>query len=172
MALTIKKLTNANVYFDGNSLLGVVEEVSLPTIAVKQIEHKAIGMFGTIEVPTGLDKMELKMKFSSISESMLEKVADTHEAWSFQVRSSLEEYEGGSRSSESSFIAYFTGRGKEIPGLAFKQHENVDMEITFAIDYYKMEIGGASIIEVDAKTNIYKVGGEDKLATYRANLGI
>lgn len=172
MAVDIRKLTNANVYFDGANWLGKVEEVGLPEVALKQIEHKAIGMHGTLEIPTGMDKMELKMKWSSLLPDALKKASNGYQAFEFQVRSSLEEYEGGTRTTESSVVANFRGRPKNVPAVSFKQHENVDAETMFAVDYYKLEIGGESIYEIDATNNIYKVNGVDLLATYRANLGI
>lgn len=172
MAVDIRKLTNANVYFDGQNWLGKVEEVNLPEVATKQIEHKAIGMHGTVEIPTGFDKMEVKMKWSSILPDAMKKVGNAFEAFNFQVRSSLEEYQAGTRTGEASVVAFFRGRSKNLPNADFKQHENVDAETNFAVDYYKLEIGGETIFEIDVTNNIYKVDGVDLLATYRANLGI
>jgi len=40
------------------------------------------------------------------------------------------------------------------------------------VNYYKLEVGGDEIIEVDAINNIFKVEGEDVLEERRNNLGI
>ena len=42
--ISINRLTNANVYLDGGSMLGRAEEVSLPVLKAKMAEHKALGM--------------------------------------------------------------------------------------------------------------------------------
>ena len=161
MALDIKKLTNANVYFDGVNFLGKVEEVTLPEVVFKQADHKVIGMVGSIETPTGMDKMELKMKWSSLLPDALKKISSGFDAWNFQVRSSLETYEAGSRTGEDSVVAFFRGRAKNIPSVGFKQHENVDAETSFSIDAYKLEIAGETIFEIDFTANIYVVDGVD-----------
>ena len=42
--IAINRITNANVYIDGASLLGRAEEVELPQIKAKMSEHKALGL--------------------------------------------------------------------------------------------------------------------------------
>ena len=43
---------------------------------------------------------------------------------------------------------------------------------TVSVQYYKLEIDGEEIVEIDVINNIYKVGGEDLLAERRQNLGL
>jgi P2 family phage contractile tail tube protein len=172
MPVEVRKLTNANVYFDGQSYLGRVEEVNLPEVAIKQAEHKALGMFGGMDIPAGMDKMELSMKWSTVDPVAMRKVSNAFRSWDFQVRSSMERYEAQGRTAQDSYVAYFRGMPKNIAGQNFKQHDNVEAESKFSITYYKLEINGAIIYEVDVLNNIYKVDGVDLLATYRANLGI
>jgi P2 family phage contractile tail tube protein len=172
MAVEVRKLTNANVYFDGASYLGKVEEVNLPEAGFKQAEHKALGMFGGLDIPSGMDKMELSLKWSTVDPVALRKVSNAFRSWDFQVRSSLERYEAQGRTAQDSYVAYFRGMPKNVPGQNFKQHDNVEAESKFSISYYKLEINGQIIYEIDVLNNIYKVDGVDLLATYRANLGI
>jgi P2 family phage contractile tail tube protein len=172
MAVEVRKLTNANVYFDGTSYLGKVEEVNLPEVQFKQAEHKALGMHGSLDIPTGMDKMELKMKWSTVDAVAMKKVSNAYKAWNFQVRSSVDRYEADGRTAQESYVAYFRGMPRNIAGQNFKQHDNVEAESNFTITYYKLEINGNSIYEIDVLNNIYKVDGVDLLATYRANLGV
>ena len=60
--ISINRLTNANVYLDGGSMLGRAEEVNLPVLKAKMAEHKALGMVGTIEAFAGFEKLEGKIK--------------------------------------------------------------------------------------------------------------
>lgn len=172
MAVEVRKLTNANVYFDGQSYLGKVMEVNLPEVAFKQVEHSALGMHGSLDIPTGMDKMELTMNWSTVDPVAFKKISNAYTAWSFQVRSSLERFESTGRTAQDSYVAYFRGMPTNIPNQAFKQHNNVEAESKFSISYYKLEINGAKIYEIDVLNNIYIVDGVDLLATYRANLGI
>ena len=64
------------------------------------------------------------------------------------------------------------GYPKAHPGGSFKAKEDTELENTFTVNYYKLEIDGEEIVEIDVMNNIYKVGGEDLLAERRQNLGL
>ena len=64
--IEINKLTNANIYMNGNNLLGRAEEVDLPQIKHKMAEHKALGMVGSAEFFAGIDKLECKIKWNAL----------------------------------------------------------------------------------------------------------
>ncbi|MOA16877.1 Phage tail tube protein FII [compost metagenome] len=170
--IKINRVTNANIYVDGISLLGRAEEVSLPTIKNKNAEHKALGMVGIVEYFAGIDKLEMKIKWNSFYTEVMKKAANPFEAVKLQIRSSIEGYQGGSRVSQTPVIIYVTAQYKDFPLGNFKQHDNVELESNLSVTYCKMEIDGEEVMEIDVESNIYKVNGEDLLAQYRENLGI
>lgn len=172
MSISINKLTNANIYANGASLLGRAEEIMLPAIKHKMVDHKALGMVGTAEFFAGIDKMEAKIKWNSFYLDVLKKVADPTTPVQLQVRSSLENWGSAGRQSQKAVVCYITAAYKDFPGGSFKQHDNVEAESNLSVYYYKMEIDGQVIVEIDVLANIYKVDGVDILATYRQNLGI
>ena len=96
MALQVKKMYNANAYVDGVSFLGKTEEVELPEIMAKMVEHKALGMIGGIELPSGWEKMEATIKWNSFYPDAMVKAADPFKTHNLQLRASLEEL-GSSR---------------------------------------------------------------------------
>lgn len=49
--IQINRITNANIYLDGNNLLGRATEIKLPDVSLIMQEHKALGMVGKIELP-------------------------------------------------------------------------------------------------------------------------
>ena len=51
----INAIYNANVYLDGNNLLGKAGEFKLPEFEIGQDEYKALGMVGTIEAFAGFE---------------------------------------------------------------------------------------------------------------------
>jgi P2 family phage contractile tail tube protein len=172
MALSIKKLTNANVYLDGNSLLGKAEEVSLPDLSGKMAEHKALGLVGTTEFWAGLDKMEMKIKWNSMYPDVMKKSANPVQSYKLQVRASLESFDSTGRSAQDPVVCYVTGTFKKNPGGNFKQHDNVELESMLTVNYVKLEIKGETIYELDVLANIFNVDGTDILQQYRSNLGI
>jgi P2 family phage contractile tail tube protein len=173
MATTRKKISNANVYVNGASLLGKVSEATMPDITIKQIDHAPLGQHGVTSLPVGFDKMEMTLKWTSFYNDVIASMADGYNSISGQLRSSQETYDaGGGRSAEESFVYFFRGRPTNLPTGSFKQHENAEGETKVALDYIKLEIAGSTQFEIDVVNNVYIVNGVDKLATYRANLGI
>jgi hypothetical protein len=169
--LTVNRLTNANVYINGSSFLGKAEEIDLPKITAKMAEHKALGMAGALELISGFDKMEARIKWNSMYPDVMSLMANPYQVHAFQCRSSLENYSAVGRGSEVPVVCYFRGQFKETPSGNFKQHDNVELDSRLAVSYMKLEINGTAIMEFDALANVYKVNGVDILAKYRENIG-
>lgn len=169
--IKINRVTNANIYVEGNSILGQAEEVSVPEIKYSLSEHKALGLVGKMEFFSGIDKLECKIKWNSFYKDTLVKFADPFKSLQLQVRSSLEEYGATGRTAQKAVVVHMTAQNKNFPGANFKQHDNVEMESTLGVTYYKLVIDGQNIVEIDVLANIYKVNGVDMLSTYRANIG-
>lgn len=170
MAIEINRITNANVYLDGGSLMGKAEEIKLPDIVAKMAEHKALGLAGTIELPSGFDKMEGEIKWSSYYPDAMAKVANPFKFVSIQVRCNVETYGGQGRTDEKPLVTFLTVAFKKNPGGTFKQHDNAEFPTSFTCYYIKQVFDGQDVLEFDAMSNIYKVNGEDMLANYRANI--
>ncbi|MDD2870128.1 phage major tail tube protein [Neomegalonema sp.] len=184
--IAVNRVTNANVYMDGRTLLGRAEEVDLPQVKHKMAEHKALGMIGASEFFAGVEKMECKIKWTSFYPEVLRAAADPFKAVRLQLRASLETYTGQGRVAETAVMVSLTAAFKDFPlgsfkqheavfkdfplG-SFKQHEAVSPESNLAVHYAKLEIGGQEIFELDVMENIYKVAGADVLARYRFNIG-
>lgn len=172
-ALSINRITNANVYADDlGSLFGQAEEVNLPKLAMTMVEHKALGMQGKIELPAGYDKMEITIKWNSFYPETFKKFANPYKAIKIQIRSNVEIYEGGDKVDEKPLVVYATVQSKGFPLGNFKAQDNVEMENDLSCTQIKMEYDGASIIEFDANANLLLVDGVDQFAAYRNNLGI
>lgn len=169
--ISINKLYNANVYVNGVSFLGRAEEVTLPKVQAKMVEHKALGMFGVIETAAGIEKMEAKIKWSSLYPEVIGEAANPYKSVSIQVRASLETHDSTGRIAEVPVVAFMTAQFKQFPGVGFKHQDNAEVETELTVSYYKLTIDGKDYIEVDAFANIWKVEGEDILAQYRTNIG-
>jgi uncharacterized protein len=169
--IKVTRCTNANVYLEGGSLLGRAEEINAPDIKFKNSEHKALGMVGVAEFTSGIEKMEMKIKWNSFYEDVLSKIANPFQTVKLQIRANVETYDSTGKTSQEPLIIYLTGAVSNFPGGNFKQHDNVELESNFKIYYYKQTLAGNDILEVDVLSNIFKVEGEDMLAEYRTNIG-
>jgi P2 family phage contractile tail tube protein len=170
--IEINRITNANIYVDGSSKLGRAEEISLPNVKFKMSEHKAIGLFGAMEFPSGVDKLEMKIKWNSFYVDVMKKSANPFQSVQLQLRANMETYDANGRSAQVPVVVFITAQYKDFPLGNFKQHDNVELESNLNVYYFKMEINGEEIAECDVLANIYKVNGVDLLSSYRQNLGI
>lgn len=169
--IKVNRVTNANVYMDGNSLLGRAEEAALPAIKQLMAEHKALGMAGKFEVPAGFDKMEAKFKWASVYPEVMKKCCHPRKAVQVQVRASVETWTGMGLTAEAPLVCYLTGTFKDFTPGTYKPHDNVENESVMSVTYAKLEIDGEEIFEIDVLENIFKVAGEDVLETFKSNIG-
>jgi len=169
--IQINRITNANIYLDGASLLGKAEEIKLPDISAIMQESKGLGMIGKIELPAGFDKMEGEIKWNSLYEDVAKLLGNPFVARQLQCRSSVETYNALGRVQEVKLVTYLTVQFKKAPLGTYKQHENAEFQSAFTCTYIKQVLGGTEVVELDYMSNIFKVNGADQLATFRANIG-
>ncbi|MCD8173802.1 MAG: phage major tail tube protein [Alistipes sp.] len=168
----IAKVCNANAYVNNVNTHGLAVEFTLPDITPLMADHDVLGMFGSIELANGLDKMEAAAKWSYPSNDLLVAFADVHTSVEIMLRSNKAVYEDGTKTDDVPIVANIRGTSKGLPGGTFKAKENTELDTTFAVNYFKLEVDGQELYEVDIMNNIYKVDGVDKLAALRENLGI
>lgn len=169
--IQINRIVNANIYADGTNLMGRAEEIKLPDINAIMQEHKALGMVGKIELPAGFDKLEGEIKWNSLYEESAKIMANPFKAVQLQCRSSIETYGSGGRIEEVPLATFLTVMFKKNPLGTFKQHDNAEFPSGFTATYIRQVVKGKDVLELDYLANIFKVNGEDLLATYRANIG-
>jgi P2 family phage contractile tail tube protein len=170
-SIQINTLNNANIYIDGNSLLGQAEEFKLPVVTFKMADHKAVGMVGTIKLPSGIDALEGEVKWNSFYPSTWPKLLDPFGTLQLQARGSLETYSSQGRIKEVPYVVFLTASFNEVPAGEFSQNDKAVFNSKYYASYIKQRVDGQDILEIDAMANIYKVGGVDKLDIYRRNIG-
>lgn len=169
--IQVNRIVNANIYIDGTNLIGRAEEIKLPDISAIMQEHKALGMVGKIELPAGFDKLEGEIKWNSLYEEAAKAMANPFKAVQLQCRSSIETYGPGGRIEEVPLATFLTVMFKKNPLGTFKQHDNAEFPSSFSATYIRQVVKGKDVLELDYLANIFKVGGEDLLSTFRDNIG-
>lgn len=169
--ITINRLTNGNVYIDGTSYFGQIEEVTLPDVKAVFSDVKVLGMNGKVELPTGIDKLTAKLKMNAPYAEILKLQANPFKTHNFQFRGSLDGYQGSALTSQTAYKVWMTGTFKNAPAGVVKQNDNVEMEAELNVTYVKMVIGTEEILEVDVLNNIHKVAGVNILSGTNANQG-
>lgn len=170
--MNITKVYDANVYVNNASKHGQASEITAPTITAVMTDYKAMGMVGSAEFFNGFDKIETTIKWTYPDNAAQKACANFLKPVDLMIRSSKAEYDNTGISAEKPIVMYVRGYPKAHPGGSFKAKEDTELENTFTVNYYKLEIDGEEIVEIDVMNNIYKVGGEDLLAERRQNLGL
>lgn len=169
--IAINRVTNANVYMDGSSMLGRAEEIKMPDVSAIMQEHKALGMVGKIELPAGFDKLEGEIKWNSFYPEAGKAMANPFRTVQLQCRSSVERYSSQGRIEELPLVTFLTVMFKKNPLGTYKQHENAEFSSSFTCTYIKQVLDGEELLELDYMANIFRVNGEDILEDYRSNVG-
>lgn len=169
--MTVYKVTNGNVYLDGNKLVGKFEEITFPDVKYKMSDYTTLGMMADIELPNGIEKLEAKIKFSSIFAEEFKKLADISKPATLIFRGNKEGFEGNAvRSSETNLTIQISGIGKNIPLGGFKANEmGGGFELTMAVWSCTVTDNGQPVLEFDAFSNTFKVGGNDLTAKFKLN---
>jgi uncharacterized protein len=168
--INISRVTNANIYLDGASLLGRADEVQLAWPKAKMVDHKGLGMAGTAEFPAGIDKLEARIKWSSIDSEVLVSLS-IFQSHQVQIRASIEQYTSQGRTAEMPFVGLMTAQFKDGGPLTFRQHEQVDFPTTLVVYHCEYYVAGVQYLLYDVLANIYSINGIDQLAQFRANIG-
>jgi hypothetical protein len=169
--INISKVFNARVYIDGSDFIGRAEEVELPKVKFKFADSKGLGLYGEFELPSGLDKLEAKIKLNSIYPDFVKIASDPTTTRTVIVRASNQYWTNTGVMAEKPIKAELRGFFKEFDSGKFKKADNTEAEATMSVFYYKLEVDGEEILEIDVLNNIYKVNGNDVLQNYRINLG-
>ena len=165
----INRITNANVYLKGTTLIGRLEEIELPNIKFSTEDVKALGMFATIEMPTGLDKLEAKLKWNAVYGDNF-KDESPLKACSLTIKSNMKSQGAGGVLKDIPVTVTLSGVFKEIPLGTLKGQEKIDgLQHVMTVYYVKLEEAGTQIYEVDVFNNIIKFGSEDILNEFRLN---
>jgi P2 family phage contractile tail tube protein len=165
-------LNHCNVYGDGNNFLGQFEEVTLPEIKNKSVDHRAGDMIGTRTLPTSLEKMEATLKGTGLYEDFYILIADPDQMVSLQVRANLKKFDGQGLAAEVPVVVYLKGWFPSRKAGTLKNQDPAKPEYKMELSYYKLVVDGAELEEVDVDNHIHRVNGVDLLAQFRSNLGL
>lgn len=164
----INTITNANAYLNGVRLAGKLSELTLPDVKLKTEDVQALGIFGTVEVPVGLEKMEAKFKFNAIYADAWRQEKSTRSSVII-VKSNMQKHSSAGITENVPVTATFTGFFKEIPTGGIKPGSKLESEHTMAVNRYKLVVGAEVIYDIDVYNNVFIHAGEDVLSAFKIN---
>lgn len=163
-------LKNFNLFNDGNSYMGQVEEIKLPKLKRKMEDFRGGGMNGPIKVDVGQDAMDLEFTLSGFNRQVLEQYGTTKaDGVMLRFAGAYQRQDTGATQAVEIVVR---GRHEEIdPGDA-KSGDKGKTTVKSALTYYKLSIDGEEVIEIDLVNFIERVKGQDMLADQRTAIGL
>lgn len=164
-----RKLKNLNLFGDGESYLGQVVEVKLPTLTRTMEEYRGGGMSGPVKIDNGQGAIELESKFGGLMRPVLRQYAAArHDAVQLRFAGSYQRDDTGLVDAVEIVVR---GRHEEIDAGTAKAGEDTEFSVKTACSYYKLSINGVTEIEIDLVNMLEIVGGVDRMAQHRAAIG-
>ena len=167
----INAIYNANVYLDGNNLLGKAGEFKLPEFEIGQDEYKALGMVGTIKLPNGVEALEGEITWNSLYPEVAAKANHPFKAAQLMVRSNLQTFDARGLVKEVAVVTTVTATFNKHGLGGLKPKEKSEQASTYQATEIRQMVDGRETLYYNAFKNIYRVDGVDVLAQMRKNIG-
>lgn len=164
------KLKNLNLFNDGNNYLGQVPDVTLPKLTRKMEEIRHGGMDSPVEVDMGGELIVLEWTAGGLLESALSQFGATSAtAAGLRFAGAYQRDDDGGVDAVEVIVR---GRHKEIDLGTAKPGDTTAHKYTTTCAYYRLDINGNTVIEIDPLNFIFTVDGVDRLAEQRRALGV
>jgi P2 family phage contractile tail tube protein len=158
-------LRNCTLWADRQSKLGQIGDITVPVPSEKLEEMRNAGMVKPREIKMGLEKTEFSFKMPGLDPHVIKLFGlKPGVETPFMVTGALVDETGEDHS------AVLTIRGflKSANGGTWTPGERAENDYAVAVHYYKLEIDGENLIEVDDFD--VKVGGVSQYAGQRASM--
>lgn len=166
------KISNAAIHVNGQPVFGGPNEVTIEGLKAKTVESMSLGMQGTVEYTTGIEKMNLTLKLNHVDANIMAKFGDIYAPKQIQVRC-LHETNGPSGRTLAALVYKINATSKTpLSGISLKAQEKAEFEIEMSISSITVELDSVEIFHFDALGNTHRVNGVSVLANMNAILGI
>lgn len=169
MAQIPQTLFNTLLYVDGVSMQGDVPTFDLPKVKIKTEGHRGGGMDGEIDMDMGIEKLEASFVTTGMRRETL-KFFGVFDATSTPLvfRGSFKEQKGRT----VPVVATVRGMVTEVDPGSWKPGEKSEIKHAVSVTYYKLEVAGRVIYEIDPVNMVRVIDGVDQLAGVRTDLGL
>ncbi len=157
------KINDFNVYDDGERLIGIGEEVTLPDI--EMMSESVIVPGGEVDSPTigQFTSGQVEIPFQSLTQDLFSMMNPLRSV-NITLRASQQEMDGSGNIVFTGLRAVFRGRPKTLATGSVKKGSGTGTSLSIEWTYYMLEIDGKKVIEIDKLNSVFKINGEDILA--------
>ena len=157
-------------FIDGRGYAGKAD-VELPALKVKTEDYAAGGMSANIKLDMGLvEALDAKVTLYDYEPEILK-------AWGLVNGNAVALVFRGAKQDDSGaapvpIVVTMRGQLQELSMGSWEAAAKTKMECTVNCRAYKLDVGGETVIEIDAERMIRTVGGIDQMAALRGAIGL
>lgn len=158
-----------NAYVDGRGYAGEAEEVNPPALTVNEEDFRGGGMDAPIGIDMGMDKLMASFTLGGYNPEVMKLwgLADGSKV-PFVLKGSTQNSDGEA----VQHVVTMRGRITSMNQGAWVAGQRTGLSIEMSLRYYKYEVAGDVIYEIDPLNMIRIVNGVDQLAAHRENIGL
>lgn len=169
MSAAAKILKNFNLFVDGRSYAGQIDEVQLPDLAIKTEDFRAGGMDSSVALDMGMEKLEATFKTSGWEPEILKLWGLGPGASKILVfRGALESLNGA----VEPVVVTMEGTVDDVKADAVTPGAKASLSVKVSLRAYKYVQADVTIYDIDIVNFKRVVNGVDRLAQIRASIGL
>lgn len=162
-------LANLNAFVAGKGYLGRVTEFTPPKLAPIVRDYKAGGMGAEVAIPMGaVEKLECSFTLTGHDPDIFRQFAVVPgRLVQLRFTGALVDYDGTTRPIEITMRAVLSFEPD-----AWKPNEASDLKVSAMCHYYKLDVEGRTLHEIDPVNMVAIIDGQDQLQAMRQALGV
>ncbi|HIQ19505.1 MAG TPA: phage major tail tube protein [Novosphingobium capsulatum] len=165
-----RTLQNLMLFNEGQSYVGEVKTVTLPTLTRKLEEYRGGGMSAPVKLDMGMEALEMKSVFGGPERAMLRQFGVVRVNGVYLRFVGFYQQQDTGQSDTIEIVV--RGRHSEIEMGDQELGSAADFTVTSALAYYKLIWNGRTEIEIDPLNMVQIVDGVDLMAQQRSALGL
>ena len=169
MSAANRILRNFALFFDGVGYAGNAEKVTPPTLALILEQYKAGGLDMSLPIDMGMEDMVLKFTLNDLGADAISTFGVLGGPdFTANLKGALQNLDG----SVESVLVSARGKVKSVTPSEWIAGQKANHEYEIACTYYRYEVDGTTVIEIDVPNMIRRINGVDQLSTIRAAMGL
>ena len=161
----VQQCKQIHAILNGVSLFGEIDEINVPDLELETEEVRP-NTDGTIDVETGLAKMDVELKARGIQTEIAQAFGGGTPTTRLEVIAALEDYDGAGTARPAKWI--FVGLAKGYSTDPLQGRSELPMTtLTINVNFYEHYIDGAEQHYIDILNDIRRIGGVDRLESIR-----
>ncbi len=162
------KINKYNVYNEGNRLLGMGDEMTLPDFEASSETISGAGILGEVDDPTVgyFGNQEVEIPFRVLDQEAMD-MMDMTKAVQLTVRGAQQTTSSAGDIEYRQMRVVIRGRAAKFSPGKVKAGAAMETKVTLTLLYILIELDGKSVLELDKFNEVYKVNGVDVLAAIK-----